>query len=83
MAMIEDDENKQFNAEMLYREWGRRFKTLSQYLKSIYYYEKSIENSEEDDLGTLLGLSEALKKSGQFKRAEEVAQKCMSIGTNR
>ncbi|XP_008214814.1 tetratricopeptide repeat protein 25-like isoform X1 [Nasonia vitripennis] len=68
-----------FRAQIVYREWGRRFTVLQQYLKGIHYYEKSSEYGDENFLWTLLGLSEALKKSGRFAEAAVVAEKCMRI----
>ncbi|KAL7294679.1 hypothetical protein TKK_0011982 [Trichogramma kaykai] len=82
MIANDDDENKLFNGQVLYREWGRRFCTLGRYLKSIDYYELSKEFGEENFIWTLLGLAEALKKSGQFAQANEVAQQCMNIDAN-
>ncbi|KAJ8670373.1 hypothetical protein QAD02_001632 [Eretmocerus hayati] len=79
MAAVGGDEVEQFNAQVLYREWGRRFTVLQKFLKGIYYYKKSTEFGDENFLWTLLGLAEALKKSGQFKEAAEVAEKCMNI----
>lgn len=69
-----------FRAQIVYREWGRRFTILQQYPKGIHYYEKSNEYGDENFLWTLLGLSEALKKSGRFVEAAEAAEKCMRIG---
>ena len=76
----QEQQKEVFHAQILYREWGRRFTVLQQYLKGIHYYEKSTEHGDENFLWTLLGLSEALKKSGQFKEAAEIVEKCMKMG---
>ncbi|XP_058802216.1 outer dynein arm-docking complex subunit 4 [Phymastichus coffea] len=76
---MSSQEPELFLAQVLYREWGRRFTTCGQYLKGIHYYEKSSTFGDENYLWTLLGLSVALKRSGQFARAAEIAEKCMKL----
>jgi tetratricopeptide (TPR) repeat protein len=77
---LEEDEIQIFNAQVLYREWGRRFTVLHNFLKGIHYYKESAKYGDENFVVTLLGLSKALKKSGQFAEASEVAEKCMENG---
>ncbi|XP_011498765.1 PREDICTED: tetratricopeptide repeat protein 25-like [Ceratosolen solmsi marchali] len=75
----DDEENQIFHAQILYREWGRRFTVLHKFLKGIEYYKKSTEYGDQNFIITLMRLSEVLMKSGQFTEASTVAEKCREI----
>ena len=80
MANIADESTDIFEPELLYREWGKRFVKLDKPQLGIEYFKKSQEHSADNNLWTLLGLCDALKKSGQYNDAADVASQCMKIG---
>lgn len=63
-----------------HREWGIRF-IKSQRTKAAFdAFERSLEESEQNDLRTLLGLCETLVKSTRYSEAEKLSARCLEIG---
>ena len=80
MAHKETEAEGMFRAPILYREWGWRFMKIEKYDIALKAFEKSIRDSETEDLRTLLGLCTALTNFANYHDASAVASKCMEIG---
>lgn len=80
MPVVNLDEEVLLNAQVLYREWGKFLTAHQQYEKAVQYFNKSMEYGDENRLWTLVGLCEALQKSGHFRKAARAAKECIEIG---
>nr|XP_003707436.1 PREDICTED: tetratricopeptide repeat protein 25 [Megachile rotundata]XP_012150189.1 PREDICTED: tetratricopeptide repeat protein 25 [Megachile rotundata] len=74
-----DDELEFFRAGIVYRETGYWLTTLERPYTSEAYFEKAIEQGQENDLRTYLGYCKALLKFARYVMAMEAAEKCREI----
>lgn len=75
--MLKSNEDNEFSK--LYQQWGLSFIQSKKYELAAKVLKKSAEN-DENGLKALLGLCEALQKTGNYEEAEIISRKSSQIG---
>ncbi|XP_060826622.1 outer dynein arm-docking complex subunit 4 [Bombus pascuorum] len=81
MAKTKDDEGGAlfFRDGIVYREWGYRLSSLERYPLAEMYFEKAIQQGQQNDLRTYVGLGKVQLNYARFRRALKTTEKCLKL----
>lgn len=81
MVKTKDDEGPLFFRDgIVYREWGYRLSSLERYPLAEMYFEKAIQQGQQNDLRTYVGLGKVQLNYARFRRALKTTEKCLNLG---
>ncbi|XP_043583210.1 outer dynein arm-docking complex subunit 4-like isoform X1 [Bombus pyrosoma] len=80
MVKTKDDEGALFFRDgIVYREWGYRLSSLERYPLAEMYFEKAIQQGQQNDLRTYVGLGKVQLNYARFRRALKTTEKCLKL----
>ncbi|XP_033348416.1 tetratricopeptide repeat protein 25-like [Bombus vosnesenskii] len=79
MVKTNDEGPLFFRDGIVYREWGYRLSSLERYPLAEMYFEKAIQQGQQNDLRTYVGLGKVQLNYARFRRALKTTEKCLTL----
>ncbi|XP_024227954.1 tetratricopeptide repeat protein 25-like [Bombus impatiens] len=79
MVKTNDEGPLFFRDGIVYREWGYRLSSLERYPLAEMYFEKAIQQGQQNDLRTYVGLGKVQLNYARFRRALKTTEKCLIL----